>query len=308
MKCVLGFDGGGTKTECVAMDLSGAITSRGRGPASNPTRNGFEVAAIGVKQAADVTLAALGQTAKVVGVCAGLAGTAAQTNHDRMQELLRREFPGIFVRVCTDLDLALAAMPAGAAMVLIAGTGSAAVGRDAGGRQLREGGYGPSGSDEGSAFDTGRCAVEAARKQTADDAANELGRQILRNLGCANWAAVDAKAGANADDVYPRVFPVVAASADAGNALAQLLLSEAARKLAAIALRLAESLGVAQQTFPLAKTGGTVGRSQFFDQALDTELKRKLPSAVLRVVSAKPAETAALLALRGVAEREEAVP
>ena len=113
MKCVLGFDGGGTKTECVAMDLSGAITSRGRGPASNPTRIGFEVAAIGVKQAADVTLAALGQTAEVVGVCAGLAGTAAQTNHDRMQELLRREFPGIFVRVCTDLDLALAAMPAG---------------------------------------------------------------------------------------------------------------------------------------------------------------------------------------------------
>ena len=72
--------------------------------------------------------------------------------------------------------------------------------------------------------------------------------------------------------------------------------------------RLAESLGVAQLMFPLAKTGGTVGRSQFFDQALDTELKRKLPIAVLSVVSAKPAETAALLALRGVAEREEAVP
>ena len=308
MKCVLGFDGGGTKTECVAMDLSGAIVARGRGPASNPTRIGFQAAANGVKQAAKATLTALEQQAEVVGVCAGLAGTAMQANHDRMQELLRREFRDIFVRVCTDLDLALAAMPDGAAIVLIAGTGSAAVGRDASGRQLREGGYGPSGSDEGSAFDTGRRAVEAARTQTADDAARELGRQILRHLGCASWAAVEGKAGANADDVYPRVFPVVAASADAGNMLAQSLLSEAARKLAAIALRLAESLGFARQTFPLAKTGGTVGRSQFFDEALDAELKRKLPTAMLSVVSAQPAETAARLALRSVADREEAVP
>jgi N-acetylglucosamine kinase-like BadF-type ATPase len=308
MKCVLGFDGGGTKTECVAMDLSGTIIARGHGPASNPTRIGLAVAAMGVKQAAEGTLAALGQPAEVLGLCAGLAGTAAQANRDRMQELLRNEFPGVLVRVCTDLHLVLAAMPDLAAIVLIAGTGSAAVGRDASGRQLREGGHGPSGSDEGSAFDIGRCAVEAARKQTADDAASELGRQILRHLGCANWAAVDAKAAANADDVYPRVFPVVAASADAGNVLAQSLLSEAARKLAAIALRLVESLGISQQTFPLAKTGGTVGRSQFFDQTLDSELKQKLPSAVLSIVSAKPAETAARLALRGVREREEAAP
>jgi len=308
MKCVLGFDGGGTKTECVAMDLTGAIIARGRGPASNPTRIGFDAAAAGVKLAADATLAALGRPMEVVALCAGLAGTAAQANHDCMQDLIRREFPGVFVRVCTDLDLPLAAMPEGAAIVLIAGTGSAAVGRDAAGRQLREGGYGPSGSDEGSAFDIGRCAAETARMQTADDAANELARQIFRHLGCANWAAVDAKAAANADDVYPRVFPVVAASADAGNILAQSLLSEASRKLAAIAMRLAESLGVAQETFPLAKTGGTVGRSQFFDQSLDAELKRKLPTAVFHVVSAKPAETAAQLAMRGVAERQEAVP
>ena len=290
------------------MDLSGAIIAGGRGPASNPTRIGFDAAAASVKQAAEATLAALGRPAEVVALCAGLAGTALQANHDRMQELLRREFPGIFVGVCTDLELPLAAMPDGAAIVLIAGTGSAAVGRDASGRQLREGGYGPSGSDEGSAFDIGRCAVETVREQAADETASGLGRQILRHLGCANWAAVDAKTVVNADDVYPRVFPVVAASADAGNALAQSLLGDAARKLTAIALRLAESLGLVQQSFPLAKTGGTVGRSQFFDQALDAELKRRLPSAVLSAVSAKPAETAARLALRGIAKREEVVP
>lgn len=306
MKCVLGFDGGGSKTECAAMDLAGQVAARGRGPASNPTRIGFEAAAEGVKQAADATLVTLGGKAQVVALCAGLAGTAQPENHDRMQQLLEQKFPGIPVRVRTDLDLALEAMPAGPAVALVAGTGSAAVGRDASGRELREGGYGPLGSDEGSAFDVGRSAVRIARAPAAGDAAAALSRQILRHLGCGDWAAVDAKASLAADDVYPRLFPVVAASADAGNLLAQSLLNDAAQKLAAIAGRLAESLGIAEQLFPLGKTGGTVGRSHFFDEALDAQLRKRFPKATIIRIKAEAAETAARLALREVTSGEEA--
>src|SRR5215470_134630 len=194
MKCVLGFDGGGTKTECVAMDLSGAVIARGRGPASNPTRIGFDAAAAGVKQAAEATLASLEDAAHVVALCAGLAGTAQSQNRDRIERLLEEKFSGVRITVCTDLDLALAAVPDGPAIVLVVGTGSAAVGRDGAGRQLREGGYGPSGSDEGSGFDIGRSAVRAARTQTAGDEGVKLSRQILRHLGFLDWAAVDAQA------------------------------------------------------------------------------------------------------------------
>jgi glucosamine kinase len=306
MKCVLGFDGGGTKTECVAMDLSGTVIARGRGPASNPTRIGFDAAAAGVKQSADATLAALNDPAQIVALCAGLAGTAQPPSHDRMQRLLEEKFSGVRVSVCTDLDLALSAMPDGAAIALVVGTGSAAVGRDSSGRRAREGGYGPSGSDEGSAFDIGRSAVSAARAERAGDEGAELSRQILRHLGCADWAAVDAKVSIAADDVYPRVFPVVAASADAGNALAQSLLNEAAQKLAAIALRLAETLGIAETKFPLGKTGGTVSRSQFFDHAVDAQLRARLPKAAIGLVSAQAAETAARIALRPALNKEEA--
>jgi N-acetylglucosamine kinase-like BadF-type ATPase len=305
MKCVLGFDGGGTKTECVAMDVSGAVIARARGPASNPTRIGFDAAAAGVKQAAHATLAKLKQPAQVAALCAGLAGTAQRQNHDRMQELLEEAFPGVRVTVCTDLELALAAMPEGPAMVLVVGTGSAAIGRDGAGRQLREGGYGPSGSDEGSAFDIGRSALNASRLATAGDAGAELSRQILRHLGCADWAAVEAKASLAADDVYPRVFPVVAASADAGNSLAQSVLNDAAQKLAAVALRLAQALDIAKGKFPLGRTGGTAGRSQFFDQALDSRLRAKLPNAVIGPVPEEAAETAARIALRQALDREE---
>jgi len=305
MKCVLGFDGGGTKTECVAIDLSGHLTARGRGPASNPTRIGFDAAAMGVKQAADATLATVKKPIQVLAVCAGLAGTAQRENHDRMQQLLEQKFPGIPVHVFTDLDLALEAMPDGPAIALVAGTGSAAVGRDSSGRQLREGGFGPNGSDEGSAFDVGRSAVRVAREGVGDGAA-ELSRQILRHLGCDDWAAVDARASLAADDVYPRVFPVVAASADAGNPLAQSILNDAAQKLTAITARLAESLGIAGQTFSLGKSGGTVGRSHFFDQALDGQLRKRFPNATISRITAEAAETAARLALSEATSREEA--
>src|SRR5262252_498287 len=115
MNCVLGFDGGGTKTECAAMDLSGTVIARGRGAASNPTRIGFEAAAAGVQQAAQATLGKLGEPARVAALCAGLAGTALPENRGRMQALLQEAFPGVRLAICTDLDLALAAMPQGPA-------------------------------------------------------------------------------------------------------------------------------------------------------------------------------------------------
>src|ERR1700758_2692429 len=251
MRCVLGFDGGGTKTECVAMDFSGNILARGRAPPSNPTRGVFEPPAAGVRQAADNTLAALPQACEIAALCAGLAGTAKPENRDRMFQLLQEKFPRVPIDLRTDLDLPLSTMPDGPAIVLVVGTGSAAIGRDAAGKLLREGGYGPSGSDEGSAFDIGRSAVTAVRQQHDSDAASELSRQILRHLGCPNWHDADSRVASNPDEVYPRVFPVVAASADAGNSLAQALLHDAALKLAAIALRLAESLGIAPHQFPL---------------------------------------------------------
>jgi len=99
---------------------------------------------------------------------------------------------------------------------------------------------------------------------------------------------------------------VVAASADAGNGLAQSLLKSAAEKLAATAHRLAQSLGIAQQEFPLGKSGGTIGRSQFFDHTLDVELRKRLASSTIIRISVEAAETAARLALRNVANREEA--
>ena len=295
MKCVLGFDGGGTKTECVAMNEGGEIVGRGRGGPSNPARIGFPAAMQGVVEAADAAIRSVNSQVQVVALCAGLAGTGLDENRKRMYQLIAEAFSVATVTVCTDLELPLAAAPAGSAIALIVGTGSAAIGRNSVGAILREGGLGPAISDEGSAFDIGRNTIYAVR-QGDSSAAVDLSRQILLHLGAANWDKVDTAIAEHADTVYPRIFPVVAAAADAGNPIAQSMLDSAAQQLAAMCARLAHRLELKQHLFPLIKVGGPIGRSRYFDTALDNELASAVPGAVISAPPFDAPATAARLA------------
>ena len=306
MKCFLGFDGGGTKTECVVANESGAIIARGRGPASNPTRIGIPAALEALQQTYEGALSSTRLSLEVAALCAGLAGTARAEFREPILQFLTEKFPAALVDLRTDLEVSLDAMPQGPAIVLVVGTGSAAIGRGGAGVVQREGGFGPATSDEGSAYDIGRAAIAAVRGASSSDEADDLSRQILRHLGCSNWSEVEARAAANADGVYPRVFPVLAAAADAGNLLAQSLLRAAAESLAELVQRLADSLQLTSANLPLGKTGGTVGRSRFFDQAIDEELRRKIPQIKISTLSVEPAEVAAWSALQAFQSRKGA--
>jgi len=215
-----------------------------------------------------------------------------------MRALLAAEFPQAAVRICTDLELALAAAPPGPAMVLVAGTGSAAIGRNASGEVARIGGHGPMISDEGSAYDIGRRAAMAAQREydrTGKD--SDLGKRILRELGTPQWPELRKRIQAAPDEVFPRLFSVVAVFADAGDQTSQEILRTAAYKLAGIAATLAERLHLAENTFPLIKTGGMIGRSKHFDAHLHERLRVTLPQAVAGEPATAPAEAAVRMAL-----------
>ena len=308
MNCFLGIDGGGSKTDCVVLGEAGAIIARSKGPASNPTRIGFPAAFAALKETFEAAIGSTWMKLSVQAVFAGLAGTGLAENRQAMQQFLVQYFPGSLVEVRTDMELVLSAVPEGPAIVLIVGTGSVAIGRNLAGSILREGGLGPATSDEGSGFDIGRSAVAAVREEKSDEPAGHLARQILQKLGAANWAELDRRCADSADSVYPKIFPVVAAAADAGNSVAQSVLNTAAEKLAAISYNLAQSLNLGQEPFTLGKTGGTIGRSRFFDRAIDRELTNRLPTATITLLSVEPAEVAAWLALQHFINRAGAAP
>lgn len=237
--------------------------------------------------------------AEISGVCAGLAGAAQPESERKMKRLLAEEFPGKFVHVCTDLDLTLEATGSGPAIVLVAGTGSAAVGRGSDGQIARVGGHGPLLGDEGSAYDIGRrAAIEALRASDRGIPNSPLAAKILCELRVGDWEEFHLRVYSIPDELFPRIFPIVAAAAENGDPAAQELLQDAAGALAGLVADLVERLRLKVQKFLLVKTGGTVGRCAFFDRLMDERLRIAAPTAEFGALAMSPAEAAASLALR----------
>jgi N-acetylglucosamine kinase-like BadF-type ATPase len=295
MEFVLGVDGGGTKTECVLMDPAGKIMARSFSGPSNPYRVGVESASREIEKAADACLreAQVGRDA-VVAIGAGLAGTGNPELKEGMRASLETAFPGAAIGIFTDLQTALAAAGEGPVIVLIAGTGSAAIGRNGQGQIWRTGGQGPRLGDDGSAFDIGSRAVARAmkeREQLGTDSV--LGRKILEQLSYASWEKLQERATSQPDNVFPLLFPVVAAAADAGDMAAREILLQAAGELSSLVNAVAEHAGQGREETRIVKMGGMVGRSVYFDAQLDAALKRALPEAKIGGLQMSPAEAAA---------------
>jgi N-acetylglucosamine kinase-like BadF-type ATPase len=295
MRYVLGFDGGGTKTECVLTDPEGKIVARSFSGPSNPYRVGVESATREIVKASDLCLeeAGAGRNA-VAAIGAGLAGTGNPELKEGMRASLAAAFPGAAVSVFTDLEAALAATGEGPVIVLVAGTGSAAIGRNSQGQIWRTGGQGPRLGDDGSAFDIGSRAVARAMGEQERLGRNPtLGSKILEELGYASWQKLRERATSEPDNVFPLVFPVVASLADAGDAAAREILLQAAGELSSLVNAVAEHSGQGRAEIKIVKMGGMVGRCAFFDAQLDAALKRVLPQAQIGRLQMSPAEAAA---------------
>jgi N-acetylglucosamine kinase-like BadF-type ATPase len=106
----LGFDGGGTKTDCALLDASGSVVGEGHGGPSNPLRCGYDVAFSSLREAAaEALVAAKIELSGVTGVCAGIAGAGRRTVVRRLMVFLAQEFPTAVGQVTTDYEIALEA-------------------------------------------------------------------------------------------------------------------------------------------------------------------------------------------------------
>src|SRR5271156_6817468 len=230
----LGFDGGGTKTDCVLADAEGRVVARASAGPSNPLRSGYTRSWFSLSDAADSVLKQEKiHSGHIRGICAGLGGAGRSGVARRVTTFFEHGYPNASVRVTTDLEIAReAAFGSGEGVILLAGTGSAAFGRDASGRTARAGGRGPWFSDEGSAFDIGRRAFRAVTlAEEHRGPATELSKRILAWHDAPSWDFVGEQVVKNPDAVFPKTFPLVAEVADGGDAVAQEILAAAAGSL-----------------------------------------------------------------------------
>ncbi|MGH9735038.1 MAG: BadF/BadG/BcrA/BcrD ATPase family protein [Candidatus Acidiferrales bacterium] len=306
----LGFDGGGTKTECVLADSNGQILGRATTGPSNPLRAGHSRACLSLRDAADIVLNRQKITSNDIrGICAGVAGAARSPVAHELTAFLQGSFPRAEIEVTTDIEIAFeAAFDSGPGIILIAGTGSGALGCDSAGRRERVGGKGPWFSDEGSAFDIGRRAVQSVL--LADEnrgPATTLSARLFQHLQTNDWNGVLDQVSKSPDSVFPLVFPLVAELAESGDSVSREILSAAAVTLIALVRSVAEQLGwvgeksragSAPKAIPVARVGGMHGRSKFLDDAMNEEMARAVPGWKHVELSMTPAEAAARMAVR----------
>lgn len=159
----LGFDGGQSSSIAAIADESGKVIGEGHGGPCNHVaaeegREKFFSAVGGCLREAAKQAGLDAATLTFAAACLGFSGGAADKDA-YARELVRAER----YRITHDAEIALAGATAGKpGIIVIAGTGSMAFGRDTSGKTARAGGWGYIFGDEGSSFDLVRRGVQAA--------------------------------------------------------------------------------------------------------------------------------------------------
>jgi glucosamine kinase len=234
----LGIDGGGSKTRCAVGDESALLATVAAGP-SNITRVGEARARESLHQAIhEACAAAKIDPRQLRRACIGAAGAGREEIASIVRRIVAEVIPGE-IEIVGDMRIALeAAFGAGPGVVVIAGTGSIAYGRNAKGSTARAGGWGFALSDEGSAHWIGRMAVATLLRVQDNDARLEPEASPLFNELKAAWKLDSLEQlvrTANSTPDFAALFPAVQSAASAGDAVAQRILAQAGAELAQLA-------------------------------------------------------------------------
>jgi N-acetylglucosamine kinase-like BadF-type ATPase len=260
MKLFLGVDGGQSGTVAAIGDETGRVLGEGEAGPSN-----HAAGAEGRGKLERAVRECVGQAAAQAGLdattmefesaCFGMSG-GPEGKHAILSGLIR----AARLRVTTDAAVALAgATFAGLGVVVIAGTGSMALGRNAQGRTARAGGWGYVFGDEGSAFDMVRQAARAAlRMEEGWGPETEL-REVL----------LEATGSVEANQMLHRFYtpewersrvaalaPLVDRAAGEGDAVALHVVNQAAQELAQLAAAVRAQLWKPGELVEMAYSGG----------------------------------------------------
>jgi len=262
----LGVDGGQSSTTALIGDDSGRVLGMGRGGPCNHVEGpgGREkfLNAIGGCVSGAVGQAGLPSNHRVFHAASmGFSGGPA----DKLA-LIRELYEIGKLDVTTDALIALTGATAGEpGIIVIAGTGSIAYGRNATGQTARAGGWGYVFGDEGGGFDLTRQALRAIlRHEEGWGAPTALRDKLLSATGASN-------ANALLHNFYTTAFPrpqiasyskLIDEAAREGDGIALELLKRAARELASLAAAVRRQLFNGHGVVPIATIGG-VFKSEF---------------------------------------------
>jgi len=300
MTAVLGVDGGGSKTHALVADGRGEVIGFATAGRSNWEDIGLEAAGAALAEAVGDALAGAGVApAELAASAFGLAGLDWDSDRPMLGALVDPLGLGGPRRLENDSFIALRAgtsRPFG--VVVIAGTGHVAAGRNPAGRTFRTFGLGPMYGDFGSATDVAEEAVRAvADACTGRGPQTTLSRRLPTLAGCAGPEEL-LQALSRGLVALPAAAPLVLAEAEAGDTAAQAIVLRAGTSLGEAAALVAGRLELDGEPFEVVMAGGLfAGRNRLLETTLVEVLHRVAPRATPVHLRCQPVVGAALEAL-----------
>ena len=278
--CFLGIEGGGTRTRAAVSGPEGRILGRAEAGPSNPFKVGLDGAKRAIQGASrDALRRARIRKGALDTVCLGLSGIDRPAIRNPLGQWIRRALPARRHLLETDAAISLyAAVGENPGVLVVAGTGSIAYGRDTRGRRGRAGGWGSAYDDAGSGFDVGRKAILAALHAFDDRGPKTtLGSRLCRRLRLRDISHI-VNRPLSATEIAS-LFPLVTAAARQGDRVAQRLLQEAGVELAELGLAVVRQLGWSQGDPTVVASGGVLRESAIVYRRFRREIRKQLANA-----------------------------
>jgi len=297
----MGIDGGGTKTLCIIGGENGRIMGVGAGGPVNMNYVPEETAIRSLRKAIEEARRAMGSPErraaffKVIYLSAPALRTETVTKALAEMNIVYDSL----VLKGDDESCHMGALAGAPGIVVLAGTGSFAVGKNRRGKKALAGGWGPLLGDEGSAYYIGVAALKAlARAGEGRGPATKLEDIFRAELGLDRFNL--------RREVYKPSFTrekisglavFVSHAANQGDRVATEILKNAGKELAGLANTVAFKLGMKKEPFPLCLTGGVSRAGPFLTESLLQEVGKKYSGAFWVDPRYEPAVGAFLLAL-----------
>lgn len=306
---VIGIDGGGTKTAAMIADVEGSVIAQHVSGPSN-------VHAVGVEKAAKLLFSLVRECCDSLKVTPGairattigLAGAGRPEDQKRIADSLRKlsaqkKIKLKNLRIESDARIALeGAFRGGAGIILIAGTGSIAFGKDEEGNVHRVGGWGRILGDEGGGYFIGqRALVAACRQLDGRSSASRLTELIAKKFGLKT-----------AEDIIGAVYrknfeistiaPIVLEAAEEGDVAASEIIQIASLELTDQARALVAKIHYSkvrnvQRRISLTFVGGLISNENPLTRALRGQIVESLPEVNIVTPMAPPVYGAVVMAL-----------
>lgn len=301
---LVAVDGGGSKTDAIALSYSGEVLARASGPSSSPQNLGLAPAVKVVNDVVRKVISKAGRPADRVALY--LSGVDLPVEIDVMT---RAVAPLEWARNCiaapvVDNDL-FALLRVGTdspdAVAVVCGTGINAVGVRADGAQYRFPALGPISGDWGGGYHLGQLALwHAARAEDGRGPDTMLRASIPSYLGMSTVRAVIEALHFEqlSASKFATLSPLLFAAADSGDAVAQSVVQQQIDEIVAMAATPLRQLDLLQHEVPVVLGGGILASG---NERLLTGIRNQLaevaPLARPEIVTARPVVGAALLVL-----------